>query len=61
MLGPITRNLFESYCNVVESLAFSSNCSPFFVVCIFVRHSKALFTILLVGSKMELGSKNTIA
>jgi hypothetical protein len=60
MLGPITRSPFESYYNVAESLTFSNSCLPFFIVCICVWHSKALSTILSIGSKLELGSKNTI-
>ncbi len=32
MLGPITHSPFKSYCSMAESLTFSSNCSPFFVV-----------------------------
>jgi len=61
MLGPITRNPFESYYSAMESLTLSNSYLPFFVVYTFAQHSTALSIILLAESKMELGSKNTVA
>ncbi len=60
-VGPHYTQPFKNYYSAIEFLMFSSNYSPFFIVCISARCSRALSTILSIGSKMESSSENIIA